>query len=61
MVDAARLRFLLERMAGFRDLLVHGYARVDDEGVVELLHTRLGDLEAFRRSIAEHTMRSAGP
>lgn len=42
----------LQDMARFRNLLVHGYARVDDARVVEVLRTRLGDLEAFRRSVA---------
>lgn len=43
----------LERRAGFRNLLVHRYADIDDTRVLELLRTRLGDFEAFRRAIAE--------
>ncbi len=39
-------------MAGFRNLLVHGYARVDDGRVVEILHTRLDDLDRFAQEIA---------
>ena len=35
-------------MAGFRNLLVHGYARVDDDRVVDILHERLDDLRRFR-------------
>lgn len=42
----------LKGMAGFRNLLVHGYAEVDDTRVVEILQTRLDDLDAFRRAIA---------
>jgi uncharacterized protein YutE (UPF0331/DUF86 family) len=42
----------LHNMAGFRNLLVHGYAVVDDSRVREILRTRLGDFEAFRRVIA---------
>lgn len=42
----------LKGMAGFRNLLVHGYAVVDDSRVVEILHARLGDLDEFRRQIA---------
>lgn len=43
----------LQGMARFRNLLVHGYAVVDDVKVVEILHTRLGDLDEFRRQIAQ--------
>lgn len=42
----------LQNMARFRNLLVHGYARVDDRRVIGVLQTRLPDLEAFRRSVA---------
>jgi len=42
----------LQRMARFRNLLVHGYQKVDDRKVVEILRTRLDDLEALRRTIA---------
>lgn len=42
----------LERMARFRNLLVHGYADVDDGRVLEILRCRLDDLEAFRREVA---------
>ena len=39
----------MQDAARFRNLLVHGYADVDDERVVGILKTRLGDLERFRR------------
>lgn len=42
----------LRAMAGFRNLLVHGYLAVDDRRVVEVLRSDLGDLEAFRRHVA---------
>lgn len=38
--------------ARFRNLLVHGYADVDDERVVELLRTRLDELEAAATALA---------
>jgi uncharacterized protein YutE (UPF0331/DUF86 family) len=47
----------LKDMARFRDLLVHGYATVDDNRVIEILQTRLEDLEAFRRSLARAASR----
>ena len=42
----------LQAMARFRNLLVHGYAVVDDARVVEILKTQLDDLDEFRRSLA---------
>lgn len=38
--------------ARFRNLLVHGYADVDDHQVVTILRTRPADLRAFRRVMA---------
>jgi len=42
----------LQDMARFRNLLVHGYARVDDRRVVDILQTRLVDLREFRSALA---------
>jgi len=42
----------LQQMARFRNLLVHGYERVDDARVLEILRTRLPDIEAFVEQIA---------
>lgn len=42
----------LRDTARFRNLLVHGYGRVDDRRVVEILHTRLDELQAFRAALA---------
>jgi len=39
-------------MARFRNLLVHGYADVDDDRVVQILGERLDDLMRFRQRIA---------
>ena len=41
----------LQDMARFRNLLVHGYAVVDDTRVIEVLKTHLEDLDDFRRSL----------
>ena len=47
----------LMAMARFRNVLVHLYAEVDDERVLEILRGSLGDLDAFvavlRRRFAE--------
>jgi uncharacterized protein YutE (UPF0331/DUF86 family) len=42
----------LRDTARFRNLLVHGYARVDDTRVVDVLHDRVDDLAAFRTALA---------
>ena len=39
-------------MARCRNLLVHGYAIVDDVRVVEILKTQLDDLDEYRRLLA---------
>ena len=36
-----------QNMAGFRNLLVHRYERIDDEVVYGLFRKRLGDFDAF--------------
>lgn len=45
----------LAEAAGFRNVLVHQYADVDDGRVVENLRTRLDDLDAYVRQIADRT------
>ncbi len=42
----------LRDMARFRNLLVHGYAKVDDHRVVEILRSRVAELAAFRTDLA---------
>lgn len=42
----------LARMTRFRNLLVHQYAEIDDERVLELLESRLSDFDDFRAAIA---------
>lgn len=42
----------LRDMARFRNLLVHGYAAVDDSRVIGILRTRLDDLDNYRRAVA---------
>ncbi len=41
----------LEKMAGFRNRLVHVYSDVDDKMVHEFLRTRLGDFEKFKEFV----------
>lgn len=45
------LSMRLQKMARFRNLLVHVYARVDNRRVYEIMQTDLGDLDRFREQI----------
>lgn len=44
----------LAAMARFRNILVHGYARVDDGRLHPFLREDLGDLEAYLTAVAAH-------
>jgi uncharacterized protein YutE (UPF0331/DUF86 family) len=50
---------LLRQMRGFRNILVHEYASVDDELVFKYGKTRLGDFDKIRKQILE-VLRSPG-
>ncbi len=41
----------LRRMKGFRNILVHGYGRVDDHIVFDVAVNRLGDFEDFKQEV----------
>lgn len=43
----------LRDTARFRNLLVHEYAVVDDNRVIEILHTGVDDLQGFRQTLAD--------
>jgi uncharacterized protein YutE (UPF0331/DUF86 family) len=43
----------LGNMARFRNLLVHGYGRVDDNRVWDILQQHLRDLEAYLLEISK--------
>lgn len=42
----------LQRMARFRNLLIHMYRKVNLETLYEIIQTKLGDLRQFSRTIA---------
>lgn len=50
----------IEGMAGFRNILVHRYFKVDSELVFEHLRDRLGDFEAFLRHLRDHIAHGEG-
>ena len=41
-------------MAQFRNLIVHDYARIDNQVVFGILKRRLGDLDAFAQAIVRY-------
>jgi uncharacterized protein YutE (UPF0331/DUF86 family) len=43
----AQVAAQLRRMAGFRNLLVHGYVEIDPARVQDVVEHHLGDLDAF--------------
>jgi uncharacterized protein YutE (UPF0331/DUF86 family) len=43
----------LQKMARFRNLLIHVYWAVDYETVYEILHTGLDDLRLFMKAVTE--------
>ena len=47
----------LVKMAGFRNIVVHDYAKIDDAAVYGALKKRLGDFEEFARSIVAYLER----
>jgi uncharacterized protein YutE (UPF0331/DUF86 family) len=44
----------LVTMAQFRNLIVHDYARIDNQVVFGILKRRLGDLDAFAQAIVRY-------
>lgn len=49
----------LIRMAGFRSVLVHNYADLDDAAVYGALKKRLGDFDEFARAIVAYLERES--
>jgi uncharacterized protein YutE (UPF0331/DUF86 family) len=43
----------LRRMKSFRNVLVHGYAQVNDQRVYEILARDMGDITEFKEEITE--------
>jgi len=53
-VIAPQTRETLREMKGFRNILVHEYARIDDRMVYEVTRSRLGDFETFKEEILRY-------
>jgi uncharacterized protein YutE (UPF0331/DUF86 family) len=48
-------------MARFRNLIVHDYARIDDQIVLDIVKRRLGDFDAFAQAIVRYVEASEDP
>lgn len=53
-IISPQLKETLKEMKGFRNILVHEYARIDDKSVYQVAKTKLGDFEAFKREILRY-------
>jgi Uncharacterized conserved protein len=43
----------LKKMRGFRNILVHGYSKIDDEKVFKILNQDLKDIQDFKKDLIE--------
>jgi uncharacterized protein YutE (UPF0331/DUF86 family) len=53
-IIGAQLCKVMERMAKFRNVVVHQYEKIDPEIVVSILHKNLPDFEKYKHAIIEH-------
>lgn len=58
-IMSPRTREMLKEMKGFRNILVHEYARIDDGMVYEVARCRLGDFETFKEEVLRY-LKTAG-
>jgi len=49
-----RLSANLEKMANFRNVVVHQYEKIDPSIVVSILHRNLGDFDRYKESILRY-------
>ncbi|MGQ9532024.1 MAG: type VII toxin-antitoxin system HepT family RNase toxin [Desulfotomaculales bacterium] len=50
----------LGRMAGFRNLMVYGYNKVDNQRMWQIMRSDLGDLDAYLEAVAALPARARG-
>lgn len=50
-IITSKLAGNLAQKARFRNLLVHGYARVDDRRVLQIIREELGDVDEFLQQV----------
>jgi len=50
-IISPEMKDTLRRMKGFRNILVHDYAKIDDRITFEMLQSHLGDFEEIKRRL----------
>lgn len=50
-IISKQLSVKLKEMKGARNVLVHGYARVDNEKIFDILENHLDDFEKFKKAV----------
>ncbi|MFW6118265.1 MAG: type VII toxin-antitoxin system HepT family RNase toxin [Chloroflexota bacterium] len=58
-IISPQTRETLKEMKGFRNILVHEYARIDDRVAYEVARSRLGDFEKFKEEILRYLRTSS--
>ena len=53
-IISSQMKETLKEMRGFRNILVHEYARIDEQIVFEAVKTKLGDFEAFKQEVLRY-------
>jgi uncharacterized protein YutE (UPF0331/DUF86 family) len=53
-IISPQMKELLKDMKGFRNILVHEYARIDDKIVYQVAKSKLIDFEAFKREVLRY-------
>ena len=57
-VISSRMEGTLKEMKGFRNILVHDYAHIDEQIVFQMAKTRLGDFESFKQEMLRYLSQS---
>lgn len=53
-IISPQMKEMLKDMKGFRNILVHEYARIDDKIVYQVAKSKLIDFEAFKREVLRY-------
>ena len=51
---ADAFQVLMEKMANFRNVIIHQYEKIDPAIVVSILHRHLGDFEKYKKAIIKY-------
>lgn len=50
-IISSQMEEILKEMKGFRNIIVHEYAHIDERIVFQMAKTRVGDFEAFKQEV----------